>query len=185
MNVKAQEKNLDTATFAGGCFWCMEHPFENLEGVHDVISGYTGSTEKNPTYQAVSAGATGHAEAVQITYDSSLVSYEQLLHVFWRNIDPTTLNKQFADEGTQYRTAIFYHNDEQKRLAEESKTKMEASGRYDKPIVTEIQPASQFYKAEEYHQDYYLKEPIRYKMYRIGSGREGYIQKMWPKEKNK
>ena len=170
---------LDTATFAGGCFWCMEPPFEKLEGVVSVTSGYTGGTEPNPTYEQVSSGKSGHAEAVQIVYDSSKVSYERLLEVFWMNVDPTTPNAQFADHGSQYRTAIFYHDEEQRRLAEASKEALAHSGKFDKPLVTEITPASTFYPAEDYHQDYYKKNPLRYKLYRAGSGREGYLQKVW------
>ncbi|MBI3088597.1 MAG: peptide-methionine (S)-S-oxide reductase MsrA [Candidatus Omnitrophica bacterium] len=168
-----------TATFAGGCFWCMEGPFEQLEGVQAVIAGYTGGANANPTYEEVSSGATGHAEAVQLTYDPSTVSYDTLLDVFWRNIDPTQVDGQFADHGRQYRTAVFYHDEEQQRLAEASKAQLAASGTFDKPIVTEIAPASAFYPAEDYHQDYYKKNPLRYKLYRVGSGREGYLKKTW------
>jgi len=170
---------LKKATFAGGCFWCMEGPFDHLEGVTETLSGYTGGTEENPTYADVSQGKTGHAEAVQVTYDPATVSYEQLLNVFWRQIDPTQINGQFADHGPQYRTAIFYHSDEEKRLAEASKATLAQSGKFTKPIVTEILPASAFYPAEEYHQDYYKKHPIQYKLYRIGSGRDGYLRKTW------
>ena len=168
-----------TATFAGGCFWCMEGPFEQLKGVQAVTAGYTGGTEPNPTYEQVGSGATGHAEAVQILYDPSRVSYEQLLEVFWRNIDPTQPNGQFADHGRQYRTAIFYRTEAEQRLAASSKKRLEQSGKFDRPIVTEIVPASTFYPAEDYHQDYYKKNPLRYKFYRIGSGREGYLKKTW------
>ena len=167
------------ATFAGGCFWCMEGPFEALDGVVSVTSGYTGGTKLNPTYEEVSSGSTGHAEAVQIVYDPSKVSYEQLLEVFWRQIDPTTPNQQFADKGTQYRTAIFYQSEEQKRLAEASRDALAKSGKFAQPIVTEIVPASTFYPAEDYHQDYYKTHPTRYKLYRAGSGREGYLRKVW------
>jgi len=170
----------ETAIFAGGCFWCMEPAFEKLPGVKEAVAGYTGGKTSNPTYEEVSAGRTGHAEAVAVVYDPSQVSYSDLLFVFWRSINPTQVNRQFADAGTQYRTAIFYRNDEEKRLAEASKHELEASGRYaGKPIVTEITPASTFYPAEEYHQDYYKKNAAHYKAYRIGSGREGYLQKMW------
>jgi len=167
------------ATFAGGCFWCMQHPFEKLEGVLSTIVGYTGGAQKNPTYREVSAGRTGHAESVEIVYDSSRIHYKTLLDVFWRNIDPTTLDRQFTDIGPQYRTAIFYHDEEQKRLALLSKEELEKSGRYDKPIVTEIVAAAEFYKAEEYHQYYYKKRRIQYKLYRLGSGRDGYLNKIW------
>ena len=169
----------DTATFAGGCFWCMEAPFEQLDGVKAVVSGYTGGTTTNPTYEDVSSGATGHAEAVQITYDPSKISYEKLLEVFWRNVDPTTPNAQFADHGTQYRTAIFYHTDEQRHLADASKQQLEHSRKFSAPIVTEIVPASEFYPAEDYHQDYYKKNPLRYNLYRSGSGRDAYLRKTW------
>ena len=167
------------ATFAGGCFWCMEPPFENLEGVAEVVSGYSGGPEENPTYQEVSAGTTGHREVVQVVYDPARVSYEELLDVFWRQIDPTDPGGQFADRGNQYETAIYYYDDEQKRLAERSRDELAASGRFDKPIVTEILPAGPFYPAEDYHQDYYKKNPTHYKRYRKGSGREGYLERTW------
>jgi len=172
----------EIATFAGGCFWCMEGPFEALPGVRSVTAGYTGGTTPNPTYQDVCSGKTGHAESVQVVYDPTKVTYQQLLDVFWRNIDPTTLNQQFADHGTQYRTAIFYHTDTQHRLALESKTALERSGKFNKPIVTDITPASTFYPAEAYHQDYYKKNPLRYKLYRLGSGRDAYLKKTWGHE---
>ncbi len=162
------------ATFAGGCFWCMEPPFEGQKGVLDVTAGYIGGTVANPTYEQVSSGQTGHAEAVQITFDPSQVSYQDLLEIFWRNIDPTTEDAQFADQGTQYRTAIFYHSDEQKKLAQASKDKLAASGKFKSPLVTEIVPATGFYRAEEYHQDYFKKQPFRYKNYSVGSGRAGF-----------
>jgi methionine-S-sulfoxide reductase len=148
----AREKR-EKATFAGGCFWCMEPPFDKLDGVISTIVGYTGGQEKNPTYEEVSSGKTGHVEAIQIVYDPSSVTYAELLDVFWRNIDPTQMNGQFADTGRQYRTSIFYHSQEQKQLALASKDELEKSGRYDKKIVTEIVPAGAFYSAEEYHQD--------------------------------
>ena len=178
-NEGAKMPNHETATFAGGCFWCMEPPFEKLDGVLSVTSGYTGGTEKAPTYEQVSSGKTGHAESVQVVYDPSTISYQQLLDVFWMNIDPTTPNGQFSDHGSQYRTAVFYHTEEQKRLAEASKQTLARSGKFQAPIVTEITPASAFYPAEEYHQDYYKKSPFRYHLYRIGSGREGYLKKTW------
>jgi methionine-S-sulfoxide reductase len=168
-----------TATLAGGCFWCMEPPFVNLPGVISVMPGYAGGHQKHPTYEEVSAGTTGHAEAVQIVYDPSKIRYEELLEVFWRNIDPTQDDGQFADHGSQYRTAIFYHDEEQRRLAEESKQKLAASGKFRKPIVTEIVPAGEFYAAEDYHRAYYKKNPLRYQMYKAGSGREGYIKRTW------
>ncbi len=170
---------LEKATFAGGCFWCMQPPFDKLDGVLLTTVGYTGGPEENPTYKQVSYGKTGHAEAIQILYDPSKISYTQLLDVFWRNIDPTTRNRQFSDVGSQYRTAIFHHSDEEKQLAEHSKEELQKSGRFDKEIVTEITPASTFYRAEEYHQKYYEKNPIRYKAYRIGSGRDRFIMKVW------
>ncbi len=174
----AQTKT-EKATFAGGCFWCMEHPFEKLEGVLEVISGYTGGQKENPTYKEVSAGGTSHLEAVQIVYDPSKVTYSELLDIFWRQTDPTDPNGQFVDRGRQYRTAIFYHNKGQKRLAEKSKEELDRSGRYEKPIVTEILKASNFYKAEDYHQDYSKRNPVRYKYYRSGSGRDKYLQGVW------
>lgn len=167
------------AMFAGGCFWCMEPPFEKLDGVSSVTSGYTGGTEQHPTYDQVSSGKTGHAESIQIHYDPSKINYQQLLEVFWMNIDPTQIRGQFADQGSQYRTAVFYHTDEQQQLAEASKDALQRSGKFDKPIVTEIVPASAFYPAEDYHQDYYKKNAIRYKLYRAGSGREGFLKKLW------
>ncbi len=173
------ETKLEKTTLAGGCFWCMEPPFEELEGVIEVISGYTGGDKVNPKYEEVSAGGTGHVEAVQITYDPAKVSYSELLQVFWRQIDPTDPDGQFVDRGTQYRSVIFYHDDEQQKLAEKSKEKLAKSGRHGKPIVTEIVKASEFYEAEEYHQDYYKKNPIRYKYYKYLSGRDQYLKKIW------
>lgn len=170
---------LATATFAGGCFWCMEHPFDQLPGVVSVTSGYTGGHVKNPTYQQVSSGTTGHAESVQVVYDLRRIDYAALLEVFWHNIDPLTPNAQFCDHGSQYRSAIFYHDEEQRRLAEESKRRLEASGRFTQPIVTEIVPASTFYPAEEYHQHYYRKNPIRYKFYRWNCGRDRRLKELW------
>jgi len=175
----AEDEGLAVATFAGGCFWCMEHPFESLDGVSSVVAGYTGGLEKNPTYHEVSSGRTGHTEAVRITYDPSLISYKTLLAVFWMNVDPTDDGGQFVDRGSQYRTLIFYHDEEQRQLAEESKQLMDASGRYSDPIVTEIVPAGIFYPAEDDHQDYYKKNPVRYKIYRSGSGRDPYLDETW------
>jgi peptide methionine sulfoxide reductase msrA/msrB len=175
---------LEYATFAGGCFWCMEPPFENLDGVHEVIAGYTGGDTKNPTYAEVSSGKTGHYEAIQIRYDPERITYEELLEVYWRQIDPTDAGGQFVDRGTQYRTAIFYHNQRQKELAEESKHKLEESGKYDKPIVTEILPYQEFYPAEDYHQDYYQKSPTTYEYYKQNSGREDYLKEKWPAKEN-
>ena len=172
-------KIIEKATFAGGCFWCMQNPYDELNGVVSTAVGYTGGHKDNPTYEEVCAGTTGHAEAIEILYNPTQINYSELLKVFWRNIDPTTLNKQFADVGTQYRTAIFYHTEEQKQSAESSKEEMERSGIYDDPIVTEITPATTFYKAEDYHQKYYEKCPVKYKMYKSGSGREQYLEKKW------
>jgi len=181
-NGTASGQKLERATFAGGCFWCMEPPFDKLEGVISTISGYTGGTEKNPTYEQVSSGKTGHLEAIEVTYDPSRVSYSQLLDVFWKNIDPTQNNGQFVDIGAQYRTAIFYHNEEQRRLALESRNRLQESRKFGKPIVTEIRPAMEFYSAEDYHQDYYMKNPIRYKYYRWGSGRDRFLEETWGKK---
>lgn len=174
----------ENATFAGGCFWCMEPPFEKLRGVLDVVSGYTGGEEKNPTYEEVSAGATGHAEAVQIRFNAKQLSYGDLLEVFWRQIDPTDEGGQFVDRGAQYRSAIFYHNEEQKLMAEQSKAMLDKSGRFDKPIVTEILPAADYYRAEEYHQDFYKKSAVRYKYYRNNSGRDKFLEKAWGSDKS-
>ena len=167
------------ATFAGGCFWCMEPPYDKLPGVISTTSGYMGGKTKNPTYEQVSSGATGHTEVVQVEYDPSKVSYEKLLDVFWRNIDPTQRDGQFCDHGSQYRTAIFYHNDEQKKLAEASKAALEKGKPFKGEIVTELAAAPQFYRAEEYHQDFYKKNPARYKLYRTGCGRDARLQALW------
>lgn len=172
-------KEIEKAVFAGGCFWCMQNPYDELKGVVSTAVGYTGGNKDNPTYEEVCSGNTGHAEAIEVLYDPLQISYTELLNVFWRNIDPTTLNRQFADAGTQYRTAIFYHNEEQKQSAESSKREMGQSGIHDDSIVTEITPASMFYKAEDYHQKYYEKCPLKYKMYKSGSGREQYLEDMW------
>lgn len=167
------------ATFGGGCFWCMEPPFEYLDGVVEAIAGYSGGTVENPTYKQVGSGETGHLEVVQVIYDPTKVTYDELLDVFWKNIDPTDTEGQFADRGSEYKTAIFYHNDEQKALAEASKKRLEESGRFDQPIVTEIRPFEKFYKAEEYHQDYYKKNTLSYNTYKKGSGRESFIENTW------
>ncbi len=177
MNNKGLE--LEKATFAGGCFWCMQHPFDELKGVVSTAVGYTGGHNENPTYEEVCSGTTGHAEAIEVQFDPSQVAYSKLLDVFWKNINPTTPNRQFADVGSQYRTSIFYHSEEQKQIAESSKEEMNKSGIFDKPIVTEICPVSAFYKAEEYHQKYYEKCPVRYERYKSGSGRERYLEKKW------
>jgi peptide methionine sulfoxide reductase msrA/msrB len=182
---KKETARIEKATFAGGCFWCMEPPFEKIDGVKEVISGYTGGRKENPTYEEVSSGGTGHVEAVEVIYEPQKVSYQKLLDVFWRQIDPTDAGGQFVDRGAQYRTAIFYHSEEQKRLAEESKKALEKSGRFTKPVVTEILPASKFYRAEDYHQDYYRENPIRYKFYRFNSGRDQFLKNVWGKETGK
>lgn len=165
----------EKATFAGGCFWCVESAFEHVKGVIGAVSGYTGGRTDNPTYEDVCSGKTGHFEAVQLTYDPSEVSFAELLDVFWKQIDPTDSGGQFVDRGTQYRSAIFYHNAEQKRLAEEAKEMLGRSGRFDKPIAVEIREATAFYEAEEYHQDYYRKNAPRYENYRAHSGRAQYV----------
>jgi peptide methionine sulfoxide reductase msrA/msrB len=180
----AAQTRLEKATFAGGCFWCMEHPFDELDGVTAVVSGYTGGHKANPTYGEVCTGGTGHLEAVEITYDPSRIGYPELLDVFWRQIDPTDAGGQFVDRGSQYRTAIFYHNEEQKRLAEASRSELAKSGRYAKPIVTEIIKAGKFYEAEGYHQDYYRQCPVKYESYRQGTGRDTYLKRTWGNDLN-
>jgi len=169
-----------TAVFAGGCFWCMEPPFDKLPGVVATTSGYTGGQKMNPTYEQVSAGDTGHVEAMQVTYDPKLVSYEKLLEVFWRNVDPLDKGGQFCDRGSTYTTAIFYANEEQKKLAEQSKAAIEK--KLGKAIVTAIRPAATFYAAEDYHQDYYQKNPLRYKYYRHSCGRDQRLEELWGKQ---
>lgn len=170
---------LEKATFAGGCFWCMEHPFDELPGVVSVTSGYTGGQKRNPTYGEVSAGGTGHAESVQVVYDPAKISYEKLLTVFWHNVDPTVKDRQFCDSGHQYRSAIFYHTEEQRRRAMQSKEALERKKTFKEPVVTEITRASEFYPAEEYHQHYYRKNPIRYRFYRASCGRDGRLKELW------
>jgi peptide-methionine (S)-S-oxide reductase len=177
----AGEPGRKTAIFAGGCFWCMEHPFDEIAGVVSVTAGYTGGTKANPTYEEVSSGTTGHAESVQVVYDPAKVSYQKLVDVFWHNIDPLTANAQFCDHGTQYRSAIFYLDDEQKRIAEASKEALAKSGRFDKPIVTQIVAASTFWPAEDYHQHYYKTNPVRYKFYRYNCGRDQRLEQLWGK----
>jgi peptide methionine sulfoxide reductase msrA/msrB len=174
---------LKTATFAGGCFWCTEADFEKVPGVVKVISGYAGGQKKNPTYEEVSSGTTGHVEAVQVYYDPSKVTYQQLLDYFWRHIDPTDTGGQFVDRGSQYRSVIFYQDEEQKRLAQKSKEALDHSGRFKKPVVTDIVKFTNFYPAEEYHQDYYKKNPLRYRYYRYASGRDQFLAEVWGKEK--
>lgn len=173
------DPSLKVATFAGGCFWCVESGFEKIPGVVEAVSGYTGGHTENPTYEEVSSGSTGHTESVQVYYDPAKITYEGLLQGFWRFMNPTDANGQFVDRGNQYRPAIFYHNAEQKRIAEASKKALDESGRYDKPVVIEIVPFKVFYPAEKYHQDYYKKNPIRYKIYTFNSGRYQFIDKVW------
>jgi len=174
-----QPKNVEVATFAGGCFWCMEKPFDELEGVISTTSGYTGGHTVDPTYEEVSSGRTGHAEAVQVTFDPDKISYAQLLEVFWRNIDPTTKNRQFCDSGSQYRSAIFYHDEIQRAIAERSLEELEASKPFPEPIVTEIVEFEAFYPAEDYHQNYYQTHPIKYKYYRWNCGRDQRLEQLW------
>jgi peptide-methionine (S)-S-oxide reductase len=175
----AQSPKTAKAIFAGGCFWCMEEPFDVLPGVLATTSGYIGGQTKNPTYQAISTGTTGHAEAVQVEYDPAKVSYEKLLEVFWRNIDPTVKNRQFCDVGTQYRTGIFYIGEDQKRVALASKAALEKSKPFKAEIVTEITAAGEFFPAESYHQNYYQTNPVRYKFYRNGCGRDARLKELW------
>ena len=172
-------RGLAKATFAGGCFWCMEPPFEKLDGVAAVIAGYTDGTKQNPTYEEVSAGGTGHAESVEVLYDPSRISYEKLLDVFWHNIDPTDARGQFCDRGSQYRPAIFVRDEEQRRLAEASKAALERKKPFPGPVVVEIVPATTFWPAEEYHQHYHSKNPIRYAYYRRGCGRDARLKELW------
>jgi peptide-methionine (S)-S-oxide reductase len=173
----APAPQVETATFAGGCFWCMQPPFEKLHGVISVKAGYTGGAVKNPTYEDVSGGGTGHRESVEVVYDPRVISYGQLLDVFWRNIDPTDDSGQFCDHGSQYRSAIFYHDAQQKSLADQSRAAVERKLR--KTVVTEVIAASAFYPAEEYHQDYYRKNPVRYKFYRFNCGRDQRLTEIW------
>lgn len=176
---EAKLQNLSVATFAGGCFWCMEGPYDKLDGVISTTSGYIGGEQENPTYEQVSAGRTGHTEAVQIVYDPNKVTYEELLDVFWVNHDPTEATGQFCDKGSQYRPGIFYHDQEQMDLAQSSKKKIEQTKTFDEPVLTEITMATTFYPAEDYHQDYYLRNPFRYKFYRYGCGRDNRLQQLW------
>ncbi|WP_337193765.1 peptide-methionine (S)-S-oxide reductase MsrA [Halobacillus litoralis] len=169
----------EVATLAGGCFWCMEPPFEKLKGVHSVVSGYTGGETENPSYDEVSSGGTGHIESVQVYFDPDVISYEQILDVFWRQINPTDDEGQFVDRGYQYTTAIFYHTPEQREIAEQSKQALQNSGRFQNELVTPILEAEEFYKAEEYHQDYYKKNNLRYDFYRGNSGRDQYLEEKW------
>jgi methionine-S-sulfoxide reductase len=175
----APQPKLEVAVLAGGCFWCMQPPFDKTKGVIKTVVGYTGGRELNPTYEDVSNKRTGHFEAIEVTFDPAQVSYAQILEIFWRSIDPTQANGQFADIGPQYRTAIFYRTEAQKRTAEESKQKLAQSGKFSKPIATLILPASTFWPAEEYHQKYYLKNPEHYRRYAIGSGRYPFLERTW------
>lgn len=181
----AQAQNLEKATFAVGCFWCAEEAFDMLPGVASTTSGYIGGAKNNPTYQEVVSGKTGHTEAVEVVYDPAKVSYEQLVEHFWLNHDPTTRERQFCDVGSQYRPGIFYHSDEQKRLAEASRAKWEKEKPFPQPIVTPIEPATQFWPAEDYHQDYYLKNPARYRFYVTGCGRYARLDQLWGKLRSK
>lgn len=186
-NAKAQSdtmakkvpENSEVATFAGGCFWCMQPPYDNQAGVLATIVGYTGGKTKDPSYEKIGTGETGHAEAVRVLYNPDVVTYEQLLEIFWRNIDPTDAGGQFADRGSQYRTAIFYHTDEQRVAAQASIAKLEESRKFGSKIKTEVVPAGEFYRAEEYHQEYYKKNSVHYKLYSAGSGREGFLERTW------
>ncbi len=177
--VSAVDDGYAKATFAGGCFWCLEPPYDKLDGVISTISGYAGGHVENPSYRAVTTGRTGHTEVVQVTYDPNIVSYEELLEVYWKNIDPTTPNRQFCDVGTQYRTEIFTHDASQQTLAEASRQRIEASGILPGPIVTGIEPLEAFYAAEDYHQDYYRKNPLRYNFYRTSCGRDARLDELW------
>ncbi|MHC8441618.1 MAG: peptide-methionine (S)-S-oxide reductase MsrA [Candidatus Eutrophobiaceae bacterium] len=179
---QAAEPQYQKATFAGGCFWCMEPPFDKLEGVTSTVSGYSGGHTDKPSYESTSSGSTGHAEVVQITFDPAKISYEQLLDVFWRNIDPTTPNRQFCDIGTQYRSAIFYHDEAQKRAAEQSLHKLRENKPFKEDIITELSPLKNFYPAEDYHQNYYQINPVRYKYYRWGCGRDKRLEELWGEE---
>ncbi len=176
---QAQAAQTETAIFAGGCFWCMEAPFDKLPGVVSVTAGYTGGQLKNPTYEQVSAGGTGHAESVQIVFDPTKTSYSKLLDVYWHNIDPTVKDRQFCDVGHQYRSAIFYRNEAQHRAALQSKAALEKNKPFPEGVVTEITPASAFYPAEEYHQHYYKKNPLRYRFYRAECGRDRRLRELW------
>jgi peptide methionine sulfoxide reductase msrA/msrB len=181
-DAESSVEGMEVATFAGGCFWCVEAGFDKVPGVVKTVSGYTGGEVENPSYKQVSRGGTGHVEALQVYYDPARVSYETLVNAYWRMVNPTDAGGQFADRGEQYTTAIFYHNEEQKRVAEQAKAALDASGRYDKPVITPIRPAETFYAAEDYHQDYHRKNPLRYKFYTNGSGRTQYLEAIWEEE---
>ncbi|MFE4105102.1 peptide-methionine (S)-S-oxide reductase MsrA [Almyronema epifaneia] len=175
----ADETNLATATFAGGCFWCMEHPFDQLPGVVSTTAGYTGGELESPSYWQVSSGTTGHLESMQVVYDSAQVDYETLLDIFWHNIDPLDAGGQFCDRGEQYRSAIFYHTEAQRRAAVAAKAALAAPERFNQPIATEVLPAQPFYPAEDYHQNYYVTHPVRYRVYRFGCGRDRRLAELW------
>jgi peptide methionine sulfoxide reductase msrA/msrB len=176
------DESLPVATFAGGCFWCVESGFEHVPGVVEAVSGYTGGRADNPTYSQVSSGATGHIESVRVHYDPTVITYEGLLAAFWRMIDPTDADGQFVDRGGQYTTAVFYHDEQQRLTAEKSRDALAATGRYAQPVLTPIREAGEFYAAEEYHQDYYKENPVRYNLYRYGSGRDQYLDRIWGEE---
>jgi len=180
-----ESRNHKVATFAGGCFWCMESDFEKVPGVLKVVSGYTGGKKENPTYEEVCTGRTGHLEAVQVYYDPAKINYGQLLDIFWRHIDPTDEGGQFVDRGSQYRSAVFYHDEEQKGLAEKSRDALDKSAKFARPVATEILPLTTFYEAEDYHQDFYRKSPQRYRFYRSNSGRDSFLKRTWGDEKPK
>ena len=172
-------EKFEKAIFAGGCFWCMVHPFDELPGIEKVVSGYTGGNIPNPTYEQVGRGDTGHTEAVEITYDPSIITYKELVEIYWRQTDPTDAGGQFADRGPSYRPVIFYGNEKQKEIAEQSKKELQEREKFDEPIVTQIEPAKPFYPAEEEHQDYYKKHPVHYNLYSHGSGRKGFLKTNW------
>lgn len=178
-NTSATDQQTETAIFAGGCFWCMEPPFDKLDGVISTTSGYTSGHKKNPTYKEVSAGSTGHTEAIQIIFDPKQISYAELLQVFWRNIDPVAVDRQFCDAGTQYRSGIYYRDAAQEQAAKQSFRQLEQSKPFEEKIATEIIAASTFYPAEDYHQDYYIKNPLRYKYYRYSCGRDRRLSELW------
>jgi peptide methionine sulfoxide reductase msrA/msrB len=182
---KVSEKSgiIETALFAGGCFWCMEHPYENQPGISKALSGYTGGEKQNPTYNQVASGSTQHVEAVEIHFDPEVISYNDLLQIFWRNVDPTDAGGQFVDRGKQYTTGIFYKNNQQKKSAEQSKKRLEGKNLFNKKIITKIVPAGKFYPAEEYHQDFFKKNYIRYRVYRAGSGRDEFIKRIWGEDR--
>lgn len=184
-NGKPAASRHKTAVLGGGCFWCMEPPFEQLDGVVEVTAGYSGGEEKNPTYEQVSSGRTGHIESVRVVYDPEKISFKELLDTFWRYVDPTDPGGQFADRGDHYKTAIFYNNDEEKKIAEQSRAELEASGVFTKPIATALRPAQPFYPAEEYHQDYYKKNVFHYEAYKVGSGRAGFLERTWKDQPQK